>query len=193
MQPLNLFSLSYFDWLVVAVALFSVFTAFRRGLVATVFSLSGLIAGLLIATSVHAANMDSLARYAAFDAPTRKMLLLGMVLVVYTAFKAVSAFARRIAAGAGLGLTDRFAGAGLGLVRGALLAALLLVAGTGLIPHSSLIQSSVLAPYLIHGTQATALLDSAMFTDPADPGTNRVLPALQQSLEARDQSGPAPQ
>lgn len=193
MQPLNLFSLSAYDWLMLAVALLSVCGAFRSGLVRTVFSLSGLIAGLLVATSAQTVILNSLGGYATFDAATRKMIFLGIVFGVYAAFTSVSVFVRKVATGAGTGLADRFAGAGLGLVRGALLGAIFLAAVTGFAPHSPIVRSSVFAPYLIEGTQATALLDPETFTYPADPGTNQILPALQQELEARSTNEPAPQ
>lgn len=186
MQPLNLFPLSAFDWFVLAVVLSSVFVAFRSCLVKTVFSLAGLIAGLLVATSIHSAQLSSLQAYVTFDASTQKMIFLGVVLGVYAASMAVSAFAKRVAVGAGMELADRFVGAGFGLVRGALLGALVLVAVTGLTSHSSVAQGSVLAPYLMEGTQALALMDSSSFSNPADPGKNQVLPALQDALEARN-------
>ena len=47
---MNLATFNYFDWTLMALVVFSMLLAFRRGLVRAIFSLLGFIAGFQVAT-----------------------------------------------------------------------------------------------------------------------------------------------
>ncbi len=177
MAQLGISSLTAFDWFLIVLMVISVVSAFRQGLVKVIFSLAGLIFGVLTAKWVHNGLAPTLQSVGGFKASAQILLFLAVVLVVYIGFTFAGTFARKVAVGAGTGLRDRLLGAGFGLVRGGLAGAVVLVTLMVAMPGSTMVEGSQFAPYVLQGTQAVAFLVPDSFREGTDTKA-----ALQPSL-----------
>jgi membrane protein required for colicin V production len=188
MPTLDTTSLTALDWFLVLLTTVSVITAFRQGLVKVVFSLSGLIFGVLSATWIHNRVANSLQTVGGVDASAQILAFLAVVVVVYIGFAVAGAFARKAAMGAGSGLVDRFLGAGFGLLRGGLTGAVVLVTLMAAMPRSTIVERSQFAPYVLQGTRSVAFMVPDSFREGIDtkaapqPG---LVPASTDALVAR--------
>lgn len=178
-------TLNLLDFFVLALSAISVVTAFRHGLVKVVFSLSGLIVGVLVAGWVHSRVYDWLQPYVVIQASGQILSFLAVVFLVYASFVIGGEFASRSASGAGMGMMDRLLGAGIGLLRGGLVAALLLVTISVVTPRSSLITESVCGPYLLAGNHAVSFVVPEAFREQIGTSPTQLIPVEQGALEAR--------
>jgi len=159
----DIFSLNPFDWLLIVILAWSTITAFLRGIVLELFSIGGLIAGILLACWNYQHLSSLLAPLvnriftdstAACDVLAFLVIAIGVMLLSLLAGK----FVRRTAHTVGLGLFDRLLGAIFGLVRGCLLGIAILTASTAFLPHSTQIANSRLTPYFLAGVHAVSFV-----------------------------------
>jgi membrane protein required for colicin V production len=152
-----------FDWLLVAILAYSTIRAFLRGIVLEIFSLIGLIAGILIASWYYQALAVPLGRLLgrSFKTPATVCnivsflcIALGVMLLVALAARLV----RRSAQAIGLGFFDRLLGAVFGFARGCLIGVSLLMAITAFLPHSAWISNSRLTPYFLDAVHAVSFV-----------------------------------
>ncbi len=142
-------SFTAFDWLLVAVVLVSAAMAFRRGIIRVLFSLAGLIVGILVASWNYLSLAERIHPWVT-SVPTAQILaFLTIILVVWFVFAAVAGFVRRAVKAVGLG----FAGSSIGgCVRSEdawCIVGNRHVDGSGFAfaPDSSWVRESALAPY----------------------------------------------
>jgi membrane protein required for colicin V production len=203
MQKLDIGSFTSFDWFLIALIAISVVLAFRRGLLKVLFSLAGLLAGLLVASW----NYDEAARlvlpYSSHRVLTGVLTFLFLLLVTYFCFVVTGALVRKTVHAVGLGFIDRAFGAIFGLFRGLLIGAVLLVTLAAFLPNSPWIRSSLLAPYFFTATHAVSFVVPETFGQQITMGASRLLsvpsaqPAIgsavvskkHQALRARRTSG----
>jgi membrane protein required for colicin V production len=160
---MNPTSFNAFDWLLLAILLWSAISAFLRGIVMEIFSVGGLIAGILIASWNYQNLSPLLARllHPVFNpSPAICNLLSFVFLTIGVMILATLAgwIIRRTAHTVGLGFFDRILGGLFGLVRGCLLGVALLTAGTAFLPHSAWISNSRLTPYFLDGVHAVSFV-----------------------------------
>lgn len=188
MAPIDVHSLTALDWFFVALTIISVMSAFRQGLVKVVFSLSGLIVGVIAATWVHSRVVDNLQTVGGIQPTSQVLGFLAVVGVIYVGFMVAGSYARKVAMGAGMEAADRVLGAGFGLVRGALTAAVVLVALMVALPRATWIERSQLAPYVLNGTRTVSFIIPDSFRDgigPQKAPATGLIPSTSDALEAR--------
>jgi membrane protein required for colicin V production len=159
----SLFSLNLFDWLLILILAWSTITAFLRGIVLELFSIGGLIAGILLA-SWNYQHLSLLlapllnhvfnASVSACNVLSFLVIAIGVMLLALFAGKLI----RRTAHTIGLGLFDRLLGALFGIARGCLLGVAVLTAATAFLPHSTRIADSRLTPYFLAGVHAVSFV-----------------------------------
>ena len=153
----DLTSLNVFDWFLVAVVLYSTVVAFVRGFFREVFSLVGLVAGILLASWNYAILGDRLARWIPWATAQIVAFLLIAILVMMLcglAGKMLSTTAKSI----GLGFFDRVLGGIFGLARGCLLGVAILMAAAAFLPHEKFIRDSQLSDYFLEGAHAVSFV-----------------------------------
>ena len=153
----DLTSLNVFDWFLVAVVLYSTVVAFVRGFFREVFSLVGLVAGILLASWNYAILGDRLARWIPWATAQIVAFLLIAILVMVLcglAGKMLSTTAKSI----GLGFFDRVLGGIFGLARGCLLGVAILMAAAAFLPHEKFIRDSQLSDYFLEGAHAVSFV-----------------------------------
>ncbi|CAN5485356.1 hypothetical protein BH10ACI4_BH10ACI4_09260 [soil metagenome] len=155
--------LNGFDWLLIAILAYSTITAFLRGIVLELFSLLGLVAGILIASWEYqrlAVPLGHLIRRvvgvsdATCNVLSFLVIVLGVMLLAGLAAKLIRSTAHTI----GLGFFDRLLGACFGIARACLVGVSLLMAATAFMPKSPWIENSHLAPYFLAGVHAVSFV-----------------------------------
>lgn len=147
-----------FDCLLIAVLAYSTLTAFMRGLLRELFSLGGLVVGILLASW----NYPWLAQKFGSFIPTLAtanivaFLLIALGVMVLSAI--MGKLLRKTADAVWLGFFDRLGGAGFGLIRGCLLGVAILMAAAAFLPESAWVRKSQLAPYFLTGAHAVSFV-----------------------------------
>jgi membrane protein required for colicin V production len=150
--------MNLFDCLLIAVLAYSTIVAFLRGIILELFSLAGLIAGILLAAwnYKHAATMletlittPAIAEIVAF-----LLIVIGIMVLSTLIGKALNRTAHAI----GLGFFDRLMGALFGFGRGCLFGVAILMAIAAFLPHSAWIANSRLSSYFLAGAHAVSFV-----------------------------------
>jgi membrane protein required for colicin V production len=151
-------SLNLFDWLLIAMLAYSTIVAFLRGIIRELFSLGGLIAGILLAAwnYHHAALL--LSRLITTPATAQIVAFLFIVVGVMVLCTLVGKALNRTVHAIGLGFFDRLLGAAFGFLRGCLLGVAILVAVAAFLPQSQWIANSQLTPYFLAGAHAVSFV-----------------------------------
>jgi membrane protein required for colicin V production len=151
-------NLNYFDWFLIAILAWSTIVAFMRGLLLELFSLGGLIAGILLAAwnyhrlaaiLEHLITAKTIANVVAF-----LLIAIGVMVLCALVGKALHHTANAI----GLGFFDRLFGAVFGFLRGCLLGVAVMMSLTAFLPPIAAISKSSLAPYFLAGAHAVSFV-----------------------------------
>src|SRR6266478_10055299 len=150
--------MNLFDCFLIAVLAFSTIMAFLRGIILELFSLGGLIAGILLASwnykhvaiiLGHLITMPATAEIVAF-----LLIIIGVMVLSTLIGKALNHTAHAI----GLGFFDRLLGAFFGFARGCLFGVAILMAIAAFLPHSEWIANSRLSSYFLAGAHAVSFV-----------------------------------
>lgn len=141
---------NYFDWLLVVMTAFSMFMAFRTGLVRAIFGLMGLVAGFQFATWYYAdvAEWVMASRLKLSVATSRIIAFVLIVIVVTVLVDLAGRLIQKLLRTVGLGWFDRLLGMAFGFARGCLIAIAILMLTAALAPQSGALTKSELTPYL---------------------------------------------
>ncbi len=150
-------TLNPFDWLLIAILLYSTIAAFVTGFFRELFSLVGLFAGILLASwnySILGSRLIALMPWAAAQIVSFLLIAILVMVLCGIAGTLVSKTVRTI----GLGFVDRLLGAVFGFVRGSLLGVTILMAAAAFLPHEALIRRSQLSKYFLDGAHAVSFV-----------------------------------
>jgi len=153
----DLSTLNPFDWFLIAIVVYSTVIAIARGFFREVFSLVGLIAGILLASWNYPLIGDWLARWIPWaTAQIVAFLLIAILVMVLCGLsgKLLSGTARSI----GLGFVDRVLGGVFGLARGFLLGVAIMMAAAAFLPRERYIRESQLSDYFLAGAHAVSFV-----------------------------------
>jgi membrane protein required for colicin V production len=150
--------MSLFDWFLIVILAFSTIMAFVRGLLQELFSLGGLIAGILLASWNYHSFAPLLTRFisdpAAANVVAFLLIAIGVMVLCAIAGKALS----RTASAIGLGFFNRLLGAVFGFARGCLIGVAIMMAAAAFLPPTPWITNSHLAPYFLAGAHAVSFV-----------------------------------
>lgn len=137
------------DWVFTITLAISTVTAFMRGLILSVISLVGLLAGVLTAALYASRVSPYLLRWIGSAAFAHVAAFVLILVAMYLAFALVGRLLRGACSAVGLGLFDRLAGAVFGFARGVLLLSALLLPLFPYLQQFAVARSSMLLPYLL--------------------------------------------
>ena len=137
------------DWFILALIVVNVIAAAIQGFLAEALNMAGLVVGYLVAAWKYEHLADWFARFLKNDWMAEILGFFVVFFAVVLAFGVLARIARWVMKEAGLSGFDRFLGALLGLLKGALMAAVILMAMTAFTPTSNLLRGSSLAPYFL--------------------------------------------
>lgn len=153
----DLRTLNPFDWFLTAIVLYSTVVAFLRGFFREVFSLVGLVAGILLASWNYPLLGDRLAQWIPWTTAQIVAFLVIAILVMVLcgiAGKLLHKTAKTI----GLGFVDRFLGGVFGFARGCLMCVAILMAAAAFLPQQKFIKSSRLSSYFLAGAHTVSFV-----------------------------------
>jgi membrane protein required for colicin V production len=150
--------MNLFDWFLIAILTYSTVIAFLRGIILELFSLGGLIAGILIASWNHNHVALLLGQLITSPATAQIVAFLFIVIGVMVLSALLGKAFNRTAHAIGLGFFDRLLGATFGFARGCLLGVAITMAIAAFLPHSPWIASSQLSSYFLAGAHAVSFV-----------------------------------
>lgn len=134
------------DWTIVVILVVSVVSAAKTGLVVEIFSLAGLIVGLLLASWDYQLLMPWVGSWIHSLPVAQAVSFLFIALAVMIAAALAGKFLRWSVQSIGLGWADRIAGAAFGLVKGCVLVTIAVMVIAAFWPSATWFQRSRLAP-----------------------------------------------
>lgn len=141
--------ISVLDWVIVGIFVVSFVTAAMNGFFVEVFSIVGLIAGLVIAGMYYMQLAPWIYRLVhsvpAADAAAFLLIAVGVLIVAGIIGRLLRMVLRKV----GLGWADRLLGLVFGAVKGCVLATLLAMAVTAFFPERPWVTQSRLLPYFV--------------------------------------------
>lgn len=180
------------DWIIVIVLVVSVLSAAKHGFFVEVFSLAGVILGLLLASWNYERllpwlngwiHQQAIAQVGAFLA-----IALGVMIVAGLLGRVIRWSVRSI----GLGWADRIVGAAFGLVKGCVLVTLAMMAITAFMPHANWFEKSRLSPYFLSVAHQTATLTPSELGERIRQGVTIIRNAQPYWLKPHANSAPGP-
>jgi membrane protein required for colicin V production len=150
--------MNLFDCLLIAMLAYSTIMAFVRGIILELFSLGGLIAGILLASWNYNHIAAYLERIITNSATAQILAFLFIVIVVMVFSTLLGRALNRTAHAIGLGFFDRLLGAVFGFARGCLFGVAILMAIAAFLPHSAWAENSRLSPYFLAGVHAVSFV-----------------------------------
>jgi membrane protein required for colicin V production len=150
--------MNLFDWFLLALLAYSIVMAFVRGIILELFSLGGLIAGILLASWNYQHMAGLLQRLITKPAIAQVVAFLLIAIGVMILSTLIGKALNRTAHAIGLGFFDRVLGAAFGFARGCLFGVAILMACAAFLPHSPWIANSRLSPYFLAGAHAVSFV-----------------------------------
>jgi membrane protein required for colicin V production len=150
--------MNLFDWFLLAILAWSIIMAFMRGIILELFSIGGLIAGILIASWNYTHIAELLERLIKTPATAQIIAFLLIIIGVMVLSTLLGKALNRTAHAIGLGFFDRLLGAAFGLARGCLFGVAILMAIAAFRPHSTWVENSRLTPYFLAGVHAVSFV-----------------------------------
>jgi membrane protein required for colicin V production len=150
--------MNLFDWFLVAILVYSTIMAFVRGIILELFTIGGLIAGILFASWNYGHVAVYLNRLITTPAIAQIVAFLLIVVVVMVLSTLLGKALNRTAHAIGLGFFDRLLGAVFGLARGCLFGVAILMAIAAFWPHSTWVENSRLSSYFLEGAHAVSFV-----------------------------------
>src|ERR1700678_1865793 len=150
--------MNFFDGFLIAMLAYSTIIAFVRGIILELFSLGGLIAGILLASWNYSHIAAFLGRIITNPAAAQIAAFLFIVVGVMILSTILGKALNRTAHAIGLGFFDRVLGAIFGLARGCLSGVAILMAVAAFLPHSAWAENSRLSPYFLAGAHEVSFV-----------------------------------
>jgi membrane protein required for colicin V production len=150
--------MSLFDWCLIVILAYSTITAFVRGIILELFSLGGLVAGILAASWSYDRVALPLERLISTPTTAQVVAFLLIVVGVMVLSSLLGKALNRTAHAIGLGVFDRLLGGIFGFARGCLFEVAIMMAIAAFQPHSTWIANSQLSSYFLAGAHAVSFV-----------------------------------
>ncbi|MCU1226563.1 MAG: Colicin production protein [Edaphobacter sp.] len=150
--------MNLFDWFLIGVLAYSTIVAFVRGLLLELFSLGGLIAGILLASWNYRSVASLLSRVITTPSIANIVAFLVIAIGVMILCSIAGKILHRTADAIGLGFFNRLLGAVFGFARGCLIGVAFMMAAAAFLPEITWISDSRLGPYFLAGAHAVSFV-----------------------------------
>jgi len=147
---MNIADWNWFDWVLIAILIFSMVRAFMTGLVRAIAGLVGFIAGFEMANWAYVDLGDRFSEqgWIVSQSMARTVAYLLIVAIMVVVCEVLGIVLQRSLRTIGMGLLDRILGVAFGFARGCLIGIALLMAATMYTPQPEVVAKSRLRPYL---------------------------------------------
>jgi membrane protein required for colicin V production len=137
------------DWLILVVLLVSVLSAAKHGFFLEIFSLAGVVFGLLLASWNYQRLLPWVTRWVHTWPVAEAISFLAIALAVMIVAGLLGRLIRWSVHSIGLGWADRFIGALFGLVKGCVLVTMAVLVVAAFLPQATWFRQSRLVPYFL--------------------------------------------
>src|SRR5271165_767464 len=144
------------DWVIAAILAVSVIGAYQEGFFVAVFSLAGLLMGLMLAGWNYQRLIPAINKVLQYVPASEVVSFLFIAFGVMILCGIVGRVLKGLFHAIGLGWADRILGAAFGLVRGAVIVTLGAMAIAAFSPHVTWLENSRLATYFLNAAHQTA-------------------------------------
>ena len=175
MQSPDVSTFTAFDWFLIATVAVSTIAAFFRGIIKVLFSLAGLILGILVAAWNYVALATRLHGFISSMPAAEVTAFLLIAIGIMVVFALLASVLRKAVNAVGLGFFDRLLGAAFGFLRGMLLGVAVMMAVTAFLPGSPWLKNSRLAPYFLTGAHAVSFVVPQHFQQQISAGATHLL------------------
>jgi membrane protein required for colicin V production len=147
---MNIAEWNWFDWVLIAILIFSMARAFITGLVRAIAGLIGFVAGFEMASWAYVDLADRFREHGwiVSQSMARTVAYLLIVAIMVVVFEIAGRVLQKSLRTIGMGMFDRILGAAFGFARGCLIGIALLMAASAFAPQSTAVVQSALRPYL---------------------------------------------
>jgi membrane protein required for colicin V production len=150
--------LHLFDLFLLGVIACSTLRAILRGFLRELFSLAGLILGIVLAGLYYQRVAVLLSRWITSVPAAHITAFLGILAATILLFALIGHALKKAASTVGLGFLDRSLGALFGLIRGCLFGIAIMMSVAAFFPGAGWVRQSTLAPYLLRGAHLVSLV-----------------------------------
>jgi membrane protein required for colicin V production len=162
------------DWLIVVVLFVSVLSAAKNGFFLEIFSLAGVVAGLLFASWNYQRLLPWITRWVhtweVAEALSFLLIALGVMLLAGLLGRMIRWSVHSI----GLGWADRFIGALFGLVKGCALVTLAVLVVAAFLPQATWFRQSLLAPYFLTAAHQASVVTPSELAERIRQGVTEI-------------------
>jgi membrane protein required for colicin V production len=145
------------DWLILVVLLVSVLSAAKHGFFLEIFSLAGVVLGLLLASWNYQRLLPWMTRWVHRSEVAEALSFLVIALAVMIVAGLLGRLIRWSVHSIGLGWADRFIGALFGLVKGCVLVTMAILVVAAFLPQATWFRQSRLVPYFLTAVHRAAI------------------------------------
>jgi membrane protein required for colicin V production len=150
--------MAFVDWLIVVVLLVSVLSAAKNGFFLEVFSLAGVVIGLLLASWNYQKLLPWITRWIHTLQIAEAISFLAIALGVMILAGLIGRIIRWSVHSIGLGWADRIIGALFGLVKGSILVTIAVLVVAAFMPQATWFRQSRLAPYFLTAAHQASIV-----------------------------------
>jgi len=180
------------DWAIVVVLVVSVLSAAKKGFFLEVFSLAGVILGLLLASWNYQRLVPWLDRWI-HSLPGAEVIgfaaiAIGVMILAGLAGRLIRWSVHSV----GLGWADRFIGAIFGFVKGCVLVTIAVLVVAAFLPQATWFQQSRLAPYFLTAAHQASVVTPSELGERIRQGVNLIRSAQPSWLRPSAESLPEP-
>lgn len=146
------------DWLMLVVLLVSVLSAAKKGFFLEVFSLAGVVLGLLLASWNYQKLLPWLTRWIHNLPAAEAISFIAIAMGVMILAGLIGRLIRWSVHSVGLGWADRFVGAIFGFLKGCVLITIAVLVVAAFVPQATWFQRSRLAPYFLTAAHQASIV-----------------------------------
>lgn len=180
------------DWVIVVILLVSVLSAAKNGFFVEVFSLAGIILGLLLASWNYQRALPWFSSWIHPVTLAEALSFLAIALAVMIVAGLIGRLIRWSVRSIGLGWADRLIGAVFGFVKGCVLITLAMMAIAAFAPGSTWFKQSRLAPYFLSAAHQAAVVTPVELGERIRRGVEVIRKAQPDWLKGRPDSAQGP-
>jgi membrane protein required for colicin V production len=166
--------MAWIDWAIGVILIVSVLSAAKHGFFVEVFSLAGILLGLLLASWNYLKVLSWFTPWIHSPGTAEAVAFVSIALTVMVIAGLAGRAIRWMAHSIGLGWADRLIGAVFGFFKGCVLITLGIMAIAAFLPHVTWMEQSRFAPYFLSAAHKASVVTPAELSERIREGVNAI-------------------
>ena len=178
------------DWAIIVILIVSVLSAAKHGFFVEVFSLAGIVLGLLLASWNYLKVLPWFTPWIHSPGAAEAVAFVSIALTVMVIAGLAGRIIRWMARSIGLGWADRLIGAIFGFLKGCVLVTLGIMAIAAFLPHVTWLERSKLAPHFLTAAHEASVVTPVELSERIREGVKAIRDAQPDWLKPNAQIAP---